>query len=88
MTLGRRVRIAGQILKSYDLLRRKLRPNALNHQMTLTQQLSRSFPKRVIDYIEKEIITDSAPKVVLQPSAQCVQVVPTWFISHGRVLYR
>ncbi len=26
------------------------------------------------------------PSVVLQPSPQCVQIVPTWFISHGRVL--
>src|SRR5579862_3550077 len=28
------------------------------------------------------------PSVVLQPSAQCVQIVPTCVISHGRVLYR
>ena len=25
------------------------------------------------------------PSVVLQPSAQCVQMVPTWVISQGRV---
>ena len=25
------------------------------------------------------------PRVVLQPFEQCVQMVPTWFISHGRV---
>jgi len=25
------------------------------------------------------------PKVVLQPSPQCVQMVPVWVISHGRV---
>src|SRR5579884_1659951 len=28
------------------------------------------------------------PSVVLHPSPQCVQMVPTCCISHGRVLYR
>src|SRR5207248_9123355 len=45
--------------------------------------LSRLSPRT----ISMPVSARRTPKVVLQPSAQCVHVVPTCFISQGRVLY-
>src|SRR5208283_3714841 len=46
--------------------------------------LSRLSPRTICDPSDVE----RTPSVVLHPSPQCVQTVATWFISHGRVLYR
>src|SRR6185312_10958303 len=46
--------------------------------------LSRLSPRT----ISMPVSERRTPNVVLHPSAQCVHVVPTCFISHGRVLYR
>ena len=44
--------------------------------------LSRLSPRTIS--LPSEV--ERTPRVVLQPSPQWVQMVATWFISHGRVL--
>src|SRR6266550_7174866 len=55
----------------------------MHRKSPLMPLLSRLSPRT----ISIPVSARRTPKVVLQPSAQCVHVVPTCFISQGRVLY-
>src|SRR5664279_3594840 len=56
----------------------------MQRKSPLIPPLSRFVPRMMVILPS----TGRVPSVVVHPSPQCVQIVETCFISHGRVLYR
>src|SRR5581483_4825456 len=78
------LRISGCLIRSSLLAKSKAYRPLMHKKSPFVPLLSRLSPRT----ISMPVSERRTPRVVLQPSPQCVQTVPTCFISHGRVLYR